>query len=227
MSLSNSHHWHVECTVYNNYNYSYHGVPSIIFIHTWVIFVGFKFRRLPPSTKIKCVEILTDEILSDENFHFYGINKPSMVMDYIKYMGGVDIADQFVTYYGFTHCYKKWWKWVFFYLLEMCSVNAYIVHSSTCSGRQLTHMDFILLVARQLLEISGSEVQFPEQPQLDQPMRLVGRNHFPEPSGKRNNCCEYSNHQCTTHKATLCIHQCFKRYHTIKQYKAKWHSNMV
>jgi len=38
------------------------------------------------------------------------IQKPSMINQYNKHMGGVDKADQLVTYYGFYHCSKKWWK---------------------------------------------------------------------------------------------------------------------
>ena len=42
------------------------------------------------------------------------IMKPSMILEYTKYMGGVDISDQLITYYRFTHYTKKWWKRAFF-----------------------------------------------------------------------------------------------------------------
>ena len=41
------------------------------------------------------------------------IRKPTMIVEYNTYMGGVDIADQLVTYYGFSHCSRKWWKRLF------------------------------------------------------------------------------------------------------------------
>ena len=37
------------------------------------------------------------------------VRKPTMIVEYNTYMGGVDIAVQLVTYYGFSHC-RKWWK---------------------------------------------------------------------------------------------------------------------
>ena len=156
------------------------------------------------------------------------ISKPTIITEYTKFMGGVDVADQLVTYYGFTHCSKKWWKRAFFHLFEVCMVNAYILHSLYTPNRRHTHMEFLLLVARQLLQRCGLESSAPPQPALDQPLRLVGRNHFPEPSGKKRDCRVCSNrsvkrkqtsYQCTTCKVPLCIHPCFKRYHTLKEYK--------
>ena len=38
------------------------------------------------------------------------INKPLVVVDYNKHMGGVDRSDQLVMYYGFPHRSVKWWK---------------------------------------------------------------------------------------------------------------------
>lgn len=111
------------------------------------------------------------------------VSKPVMITAYTNFMGGVDVADQLVTYYGFAHCSKKWWKRAFFHLLEVCMVNAYILYSS--SHQSISHVDFILTVARELLEKSGHELMSPSPSLVDQPQRLVGRNHFPEPSGKR------------------------------------------
>ena len=52
------------------------------------------------------------------------VKKPSAILDYIKFMGSVDKADQFVTYHGFPHFSKKWWKIVFYHLLDTA---AYII----------------------------------------------------------------------------------------------------
>ena len=40
--------------------------------------------------------------------------KPRMGEEYSKHMGGVDKADQLLSYYGFCHCTVKWWRWLFF-----------------------------------------------------------------------------------------------------------------
>ena len=68
-------------------------------------------------------------------------------------------------------------------------VNAYILHSYASAGqRSLTHLDFILFVARELLKNCGHELQSSSGVVLDHPQQLVGRNHFPEPSGRKKDC---------------------------------------
>ena len=107
-----------------------------------------------------------------------------MIEQYNKFMGGVDKADQLVTYYGFYHVSKKWWKRVFFHLLDISLVNAYLLYCSvTPSKQRLSHMDFRLAVASGLIENTDSTPS-PVAVQVDAastPMRLVGHDHFPEP----------------------------------------------
>ena len=49
------------------------------------------------------------------------IQKPTTIDQYNKFMGGMDKSDQLVTYYGFYHHSKTWWKWVSFTLLMSLS----------------------------------------------------------------------------------------------------------
>ena len=44
------------------------------------------------------------------------VQKPVMVEQYNTYMGGVDKADQLISYYGFSHRTVKWWRRAFFHL---------------------------------------------------------------------------------------------------------------
>ena len=44
------------------------------------------------------------------------IQTPKAIDEYSSYMGGVDKADQLITYYGFAHCTRKWYKRVFSHL---------------------------------------------------------------------------------------------------------------
>ena len=56
------------------------------------------------------------------------IKKPQVVDEYNSYIGGVDKADQLITYYGFSHRTCKWYKRVFLHLFEVSLVNAYILY---------------------------------------------------------------------------------------------------
>ena len=41
------------------------------------------------------------------------VEKPVAVAEYNKFMGGVYTADQFLSYYGFSHRTVRWWSGVF------------------------------------------------------------------------------------------------------------------
>lgn len=53
---------------------------------------------------------------------------PSIVEDYNKHMGGVDHADQLRSANGLCRRSKKWWHKIFFGLLDITFVNAYVVY---------------------------------------------------------------------------------------------------
>ena len=72
------------------------------------------------------------------------ICKPYAIDQYNKFMGGVDKQDQFLSYYGFSRRTVKWWKKVFFHLLDTAVVNAYITYThSQQSSKKLTHVQFM------------------------------------------------------------------------------------
>jgi hypothetical protein len=61
--------------------------------------------------------------------------KPHLVEDYIAHMGFVDKSDRMINSYGIA-C-RNWTKKLFFHLLDMIIINAYLLHKSCC-GR-MTH----------------------------------------------------------------------------------------
>ena len=50
-------------------------------------------------------------------------HKPEMIETYNQFMNGVDRADQLLTYYLLNKKSRKWWKKVFWRLLELCITN--------------------------------------------------------------------------------------------------------
>ena len=76
------------------------------------------------------------------------IQKPQMIDEYNKHMGGVDLSEQLVLYYGYSHRQIKWWKRVFFHLIDLALVNSNI----SVNKQQLTQMEFRIAVAKGLLE---------------------------------------------------------------------------
>ena len=123
------------------------------------VLTGIKWMDKRPVTVLSTVHDTSMTSISRRNRQATGgienIEKPTMIAEYNTFMGGVDKADQLVTYYGFSHHSKKWWKRAFFHLLDTTIVNAYLLYCSTVtSSQRLSHVDFRLSVAAGLIEKS-------------------------------------------------------------------------
>ena len=57
--------------------------------------------------------------------------KPSAVQMYNLHMGGVDLADQLRSYYKVGRPSKKWWRYIFWFLLDVTIVNTWILFSAS------------------------------------------------------------------------------------------------
>jgi hypothetical protein len=57
------------------------------------------------------------------------ISKPNVNCDYTAKMGGVDIADRYTLTYSFGWKSKKWWRKLFFWLLDVSVVNSFILYN--------------------------------------------------------------------------------------------------
>ena len=67
------------------------------------------------------------------------VQKPTMIHEYNNKMGGVDKADQLLSYYSFDHRTIKWWKRAAFHLIEVTVINAFILYSNS-------HQDYTQVV---------------------------------------------------------------------------------
>ena len=56
------------------------------------------------------------------------IRKPQIVLDYNKYMGGVDLSDFLTNKYADMRKSLKWYKKLIFHLNDLAVTNAYIVY---------------------------------------------------------------------------------------------------
>ena len=84
------------------------------------------------------------------------VEKPEAIIEYNKYMGGVDQGDQMLTYYGYPHRTVKWWKRAFFSLFDAAIVNSYIMYCQKHQGRRLTHEQYRIELAKDLLSDANS-----------------------------------------------------------------------
>ena len=141
---------------------------------------------------IHCNEMVEIPARRDEDEPIY---KPKLICDYNKYMNGVDKCDQFLSYYALSRKSKKWWKKVFFRMVEVSVLNAMVlyfkVHPALQNHRQ-AHKAFrhtlVHQLVQHLLDARASPLVFtppgPGRRSVSDEQRLKGK-HFPETSPSR------------------------------------------
>jgi hypothetical protein len=164
------------------------------------------------------------------------IQKPASVQEYNQNRGIVDKFDMQISAVECVRKTIKWYKKLFFHLLDVTVLNSYILHKQK-SRENIQFSDFRLQLIRQIIETYGCPKAPRGRPNTgDNPIRLIGR-HFPSliPStstsqSPQKRCVVCTN---TTNRATkstktryecrdcnvgLCISACFRDYHTLKYF---------
>ena len=99
------------------------------------------------------MEILTKK----KDSHGNRLPKPESIMQYTLHMSGVDLSDQYMAFHMSLRKSMKWWRKVFFHILNMILLNAYILNNKY--GKQkLSHDEYMEYIAEYLLDkgIEGS-----------------------------------------------------------------------
>ena len=180
------------------------------------------------------------KVVTVHNRRGQDVRKPQVVHHYNQSMNGVDIADQCCVYYSFIRKSKKWWRKVFFWLLEVTVVNSYTLHKIV-SPQKLTHLEYRqrtleALAMRHICSAPprpgpGRPRKRPRQSSSGDPERLNGRPHFlakrqsrecvvcSDPaSGERHRTLYYCK-TCSS-QPSLCPDTCFELYHTEEHYRS-------
>ena len=161
-----------------------------------------------------------------------------MIVDYNEFMLGVDKLDQMMSYYSFLHKTIKWWRKVFFWILEVATVNAYIIYKvlvKRSGERPISHLAFRRQLILSLSEPIRSSVIPRARPgprASNRIERLRPIPHYLTKGTKRRDCVVCSDrekggtrhlslYRCDTctEKPTLCPSGCFQAYHTQRHYR--------
>ena len=117
--------------------------------------------------------------------------KPVVICDYNKHMGGVDVSDQYISSYSFIRKSKKWWRKMFFWLLEVAVVNSFILYNLSAVANQkpkLSHKKYRLELMKALVgDVRNREGKKRGRPSTsDQEEWLNNKPHFIYANEKRN-----------------------------------------
>ena len=164
------------------------------------------------------------------------VDKPCAIQAYSQHMGGIDRADKAMTFYMVLHKCCKWWKKVFFYLLEVCFCNALVIWRGTYEKRTNAELFRLKIVHGMLRGYNRERSRSGGRPPAERPERLIGGEHYlglnPHflPNGQRSkpDCCVCSNRSKKRHQTiyickrcdrAMCPYPCFERWHTLLNYK--------
>ncbi|XP_024002130.1 piggyBac transposable element-derived protein 4 [Salvelinus sp. IW2-2015] len=164
--------------------------------------------------------------------------KPDCVLDYNRKMGAVNKADMINRFVACAWKTTKWYKKIFFHLIDTAVLNGHIVHRQL-SGEVITYQKYRENLMRELLEEHHTPRRPPTggRPAADNPLRLNAR-HFPskvpqtaaQGSRTRRHCkvClsstrrrkqrKLTKYMCVPCDIPLCVAPCFGEYHTLKHY---------
>lgn len=182
-------------------------------------------------------ELVTRKIKNNVTEQF---PKPCVISDYTAKMGGVDRNDHYCSSYGFAKKSLKWWRKLYFWLLEVSVVNSFILYNSEKKKNNepvVRHVTF----RKQLIEQLVSDVRNvrrkrgrPTSIDNDAAIRMNGLYHSikANESKKTKDCVVCSDRKtpggrketifyCDTcpRKPGLHPNNCFDKYHTQKIYR--------
>jgi hypothetical protein len=83
------------------------------------------------------------------------VRKPKIIAEYNQFMLGVDKVDQMMSYYCFVRKSIKWWRKVFFWVLDLSIVNSFIIFRHTLAEtncKQAIHLDFRREIVSELIK---------------------------------------------------------------------------
>ncbi|UYV82044.1 PGBD5 [Cordylochernes scorpioides] len=166
------------------------------------------------------------------------IFKPQVVLDYNKNKIGVDRSDQMLSYYSFDQRTMKWWKKLFFHIYGLAIVNSCIIYNKLNPDAKMSLRDFHISICKALCSEANQDILDAQPSSGDQSDRLIGRHFIRriKVEGKTyaqrrcKVCAEKGRvtsgkqarkdtaYECETCLVPLCLGDCFKLYHTIKDY---------
>ena len=82
------------------------------------------------------------------------VTKPAVVNLYNKYMGGVDLADQLRHYYSVGRASRQWYRYIFWFLIDLSICNAFILYNTYRLGQgqaKVKQLTFRTNLAKQLI----------------------------------------------------------------------------
>ena len=110
--------------------------------HNNLLVMAWRDKHKAPTLLLSSVYSTATTVVRSRNPTTAAVNKPVLVHSYNQSMNGVDLADQFSTYYNFVRRTLKCWRKLMFWLLDVSIVNSYLLYKQAHRERCLPHVHF-------------------------------------------------------------------------------------
>ena len=205
-----------------------------------------KKSKKKPVTILSTIHQATELLTKKKDRHGNRIPKPVPVYEYTKYMSGVDLSDQYMSFHVALRKSMKWSRKLFFHLFNMVILNSYLLNKKF-GKRKLSKHDYIEYIANYLVDTGSPTLTcVPRRTFNPSNLERLTERHFPKRIPLRNGklqgivcrACNFTKSQITTmgfasgnlsRKTTiywceecetpLCITPCFEIYHTVSDYR--------
>lgn len=211
---------------------SSHGILALKWIDRKDVYMLSTKHTSPEMTDTGKKRILKGGKREEKN-----VMKPKCVIEYNSGMGGVDRQDQRLACFPIMRKFRKGYRKIFFYMLDMAIFNSYVLYCKLKSNTKMQYVSYRLDVAEQILHnITLPDYNCRGRPaQSDTPLRLQSKRwaHFPRhitPTEKKAHptrvCKVCSKHkkrsetswECKKCLVALHVPGCFEAYHTLHNY---------
>ena len=78
---------------------------------------------------------------------YSNIDCPTVIQEYNKSMGGVDLADMLISLYRTAFKTKRWYIKVIFHLVDIAKVNSWLVYRRHCDQLKIQKKISIVVIA--------------------------------------------------------------------------------
>ena len=117
----------------------------------------------------------------------------------------MDLGDQYHKYYQVRMKSRKYYKYIFWFLFEICILNSFILYRySACTSRNLTYLDYRVELAKLLIGNYCSRKR-PGRPLSTPSTKRVTVQHYPTKTSSGR--CSY----CKNGRTVWYCSQCSKR----------------
>jgi len=144
--------------------------------------------------------------------------KPETVVQYNRFMLGIDRQDQMIAYYSCERKTLRWCKKLPYIFLQICMLNSHLLY--TKNVKKISYYDFQLSVINSLLSVKLNTTIVPQIPMSDTHFPNKGAKNYIRFIRKRCKICATKGIRTETlyfcpkceDKPRLCIEPCFERY---------------